>query len=139
MSAIEVSKKTILCLQKDYDFILVNFANPDMLGHTGKIPQTVMALQVVDACLGKIFEAAEDNFYTVILLADHGNCDVMLDENNNVVTTHSINKVPFIINDSKVKLKENGNLSNVAPTILKYMDIALPEEMKETPDLIVDD
>ena len=134
MSAVEVTKKAINCLEKDYDFILMNYANPDMIGHTGNMTATIQALQIVDACLGKIIEAAENNFYTIVLLADHGNADIMVDDEEKVVTTHTINKVPFIITDKKVKLKE-GNLSNVAPTILKYMDITLPQEMKETKDL----
>lgn len=137
MSALEVTKKTIKCLEKDYDFILMNYANPDMVGHTGNMNATVKALQTVDECLGKIIEAAEENFYTIILLADHGNADIMIDEKENIVTTHTLNQVPFIITDKKVKLKENGNLSNVAPTILKYLDIALPQEMKDTKDLFV--
>ena len=128
---------SIKCLEKDYDFILMNYANPDMVGHTGNMNATVKALQTVDECLGKIIEAAEENFYTIILLADHGNADIMIDEKENIVTTHTLNQVPFIITDKKVKLKENGNLSNVAPTILKYLDIALPQEMKDTKDLFV--
>ena len=139
MSAVEVTKKTILCMEKDYDFILLNYANPDMLGHTGNMRATIQGLQVVDECLGKIIEAAEDNFYKIILLSDHGNADIMLDENNKAVTTHTLSNVPFIITDSKVHLKETGNLSHVAPTILKYMDIALPNEMKKTKDLFVED
>ncbi len=135
MSAIEVTKKTISALEKDYDFILLNYANPDMLGHTGNLDATIKGLQVVDECLGKVIEAAEENFYTIFLLSDHGNCDIMLDDEERPVTTHTINPVPFIITDKKVKLRANGNLSNVAPTILKYMDIALPNEMKETKDL----
>ncbi len=135
MSAIEVTKKTIEAIEKDYDFILLNYANPDMLGHTGNLNATIKGLQILDTCLGKVIEACEDNFYTIFLLSDHGNCDTMLDENDNPITTHSLSEVPFIITDKKVKLKESGNLSNVAPTILKYMDISIPEEMKETPTL----
>lgn len=139
MSAIEVTKKAISCLEKDYDFILMNFANSDMVGHTGNMNATIKALEVMDTCFGQLLDAAENNFYTVILLADHGNSDIMIDDNDNIVTTHTINKIPFIISDKKVKLKEDGSLSNVAPTILKYMDIALPEEMKETKDLFVEE
>ena len=139
MSALEVTKKTISCLEKDYDFILLNYANPDMLGHTGNLDATIKGLQIVDACLGKVIECAEDNFYTIFLLSDHGNCDIMLDDNDVPVTTHTLSKVPFIITDKKVKLREEGNLSHVAPTILKYMDIALPAEMKETKNLFDED
>lgn len=139
MSAIEVTKKTIKALEKDYDFILLNYANPDMLGHTGNLSATIKGLEILDVCLGKLIEVAEDNFYTIFLLSDHGNCDIMLDENEQPVTTHTLSKVPFIITDKKVKLKDDGNLSHVAPTILKYMDIALPPEMKDTNDLFVEE
>ncbi len=136
MSAVEVTKKTIDCMQKDYDFILVNFANPDMVGHTGSWNAAVKACITVDICLGKLLEVAEDNFYKIIILADHGNADIMFDENKVPVTTHTLSKVPFIILDNKVKLADDGSLINVAPTILDYMDIAAPKEMADTPSLI---
>ena len=138
MSAIPVTKKAIECMVQDYDFILVNFANPDMVGHTGNFLATSKACMAVDLCLSKIIEKAEENFYKVILLADHGNADIMVDENNNIVTTHTLSKVPFIIMDENVKLKEEGDLTMVAPTILEYMEIAIPEEMQETDNLIID-
>ena len=137
MSAIDVTKKTISCMEKDYDFILVNFANPDMVGHTGNLEAAVKACISVDICLGKLLEVAEENFYKVIVLSDHGNIDTMLDENNEVVTTHTLAKVPFIIVDKHVELKESGSIAEVAPTILEYMDIAKPKEMAETESLIV--
>lgn len=137
MSANEVTARCLDCLEKDYDFIFMNFANPDMVGHTGNLNAAIEALEVLDKCLAKIIKSAEENYYTVIILSDHGNCDEMLDDNNNVVTSHSLYPVPFIITDKKVKL-ENGNLTQVAPTILKYMDIALPKEMKSTKPLIID-
>lgn len=136
MSAIEVTKKVISCMEKDYDFLLVNYANPDMVGHTGNLEATVKACITVDFCLKILKEKAEENFYTLIVLADHGNADQMLDEQNNKVTTHTTSKVPFIITDQKVKLKETGDLTNVAPTVLEYMEIALPKEMRETESLM---
>lgn len=138
MSAVDVTKKVINCMQKDYDFILVNFANPDMVGHTGDWNAAVKACITVDICLGKLLEVAEDNFYKVILLADHGNADIMYDENKVPITTHTLSKVPFVIMDKKVKLTndEHASLINVAPTILEYMDIAVPKEMQDTPSLI---
>ncbi len=136
MSAVEVTKKTIDCMQKDYDFILVNFANPDMVGHTGNWNAAVKACITIDICLGKLLEVAEDNFYKIVILADHGNADIMFDENKVPVTTHTLSKVPFIILDNKVKLADDGSLINVAPTILEYMDIAVPKEMADTPSLI---
>lgn len=137
MSAIPVTKKVIECMMQDYDFILVNFANPDMVGHTGNFIAASKACMAVDLCLSKIVEKAEENFYKVILLADHGNADIMIDENDQPVTTHTLSKVPFILMDENVKLKNEGDLTMVAPTILEYMEIALPEEMKETESLII--
>lgn len=136
MSAVEVTKKTIACMEKDIDFILVNFANPDMVGHTGNYEAAVKAVMTVDLCLGKLLEEAENNFYKVIVTADHGNIDTMLDSQNRPVTTHSLAKVPFIIKDTNIQLKEEGDLTNIAPTILEYMDIARPKEMKDTESLI---
>lgn len=137
MSAVEVTKKTIACMEKDIDFIFVNLANPDMVGHTGNYEATVKAIMTVDICLGKLLEEAENNFYKVIVTADHGNADTMLDENDKPVTTHSLAKVPFILVDNNVQLKSTGDLTNIAPTILEYMDIAKPKEMKDTESLII--
>jgi len=137
MSSIDVTKKVIACMEKDVDFILVNYANPDMVGHTGNLEATVKACMAIDICLGKLIEVAEENFYKVILLADHGNADTMLNENNEPVTTHTLEKVPFIITDNHVELKKTGDLTQVAPTILDYMDIAKPKEMVETESLLI--
>ena len=134
MSAIDVTKQTLKCLNKDYDFILLNFANPDMVGHTGNYEATIKALKIVDECLGRIYKEAQDNYYTMFILADHGNSDYMFDSDGNKITTHTTNPVPFIITDNKVKLK-NGSIAQVAPTMLKYMDIKVPKEMEETDDL----
>ena len=136
MSATEVTKKAINAMEKDTDFIFMNFANPDMVGHTGNLDATMKACTTIDVCLERLFEVAKDNFYTMFILADHGNADIMLDEFNNPVTTHTTSKVPFIITDNTVSLKKSGDLTNVAPTILEYMDIALPEEMLNTPSLL---
>lgn len=130
MSAYDVTKKTISCLEKDVDFVFVNFANPDMVGHTGNFNATVNAIKAVDDCLSKIMEAAENNFYKVIILADHGNADIMFDEEGNKVTTHTLSKVPFIITDTSLTLKDSGDLTDVAPTILDYIDIAIPKDME---------
>ena len=102
------------------------------------ISATVKALEIIDECLGKIVEAVENNFYTLILLSDHGNADYMLDEMGNPVTTHSLSKVPFLIEDKNITLS-NGSLADVAPTILSYMDIAIPQEMKNSKILIEKD
>lgn len=139
MSVREVTKQTIKCIEKDYDFILVNFANPDMLGHTGNIEAAKEGLEVVDECLGKIITAVDDNFYKLIVTADHGNCDEMLTSDGEVITTHSTNPVPFIIRDTHVNLKHKGDLTQIAPTILKYMDIAIPKDMQESSTLFVEE
>lgn len=136
MSAVDVTKKAISAMEKDIDFIFVNFANPDMVGHTGNMDATMKAVTTVDICLQRLYEVAIDNFYTMIILADHGNADIMLDELNCPVTTHTISPVPFIITDENVVLKKSGDLTQVAPTILEYMDIAIPNEMADTSSLI---
>ena len=122
-------------MENDYDFIICNFANPDVVGHTGNYRATINSLQAIDLCLGKIIEVAEENFYSVIILGSHPKVDTMIDRDNNIVTKNTINQVPFIIMDKKIKL-DNGSLISVAPTILHYMDIALPKEMKNTEILI---
>ncbi len=137
MSSNEITKQVIKCLNNDYDFILVNFACPDMVGHTGNYDATIKAIEAVDNCLGEIMESVEENLYTMFITGDHGNADYMIDDNNKMVTTHSTNPVPFITTDKKLKLL-NGNITSIAPTILKYMDIRIPDEMKES-DLLIDD
>ena len=122
-----------------YDTIILNYANPDMVGHTGVMEAAVNACSAVDICLSKIIEKAEENFYKVIILADHGNADTMINEDGSICTTHTTSKVPFIICDDKVKLKSEGTLVNVAPTILDYMDIAIPKEMEGTESLLISD
>lgn len=135
LNTLSIAKTIIKCMEQDYDFIVANFANPDVIGHTGNYQATINGLQAVDVCLGKILEVAKDNFYKVIIVGSHSNADTIIDRENNIVTKNTLSPVPFIIIDNKVKLK-NGSLENVAPTILKYMDIAVPKEMKDTETLI---
>ncbi len=138
MSCVDVTKRVILSMNNDYDFILVNFANPDMVGHTGNMDAATKACMAVDMCLNKIMEKAEDNFYKVVILADHGNADIMINEDGSICTTHTTSVIPFILCDEKIKLKKTGSLVNVAPTILDYMDIAIPKEMEGTESLIIE-
>lgn len=138
MSCVEVTKRVILSMNNDYDFILVNFANPDMVGHTGNMDAATKACMAVDMCLNKIMEKAEDNFYKVVIFADHGNADIMINDDGSICTTHTTSVIPFILCDEKVKLQKTGSLVNVAPTILDYMDIAIPKEMEGTESLIVE-
>ena len=128
MSVGEITQAVWDAIDKDFDFILVNFANPDMVGHTGNIPACIRALEACDCCVGKILEKAEDNFYDLIITSDHGNCEYMLDDNNEPVTSHTTNQVPFIICDNNYSLND-GKLSDIAPTILEIMNIKAPEEM----------
>lgn len=135
MSSLAIAKTAINCMEEDYDFIFVNFANPDEVGHTGNYPATINGLQAIDVCLSKILSVAEENFYKIVITSSHGKADTIIDRDNNVITKNTTSPVPFIIMDKRIKLK-NGNLTSIAPTILKYMDIAIPKEMKKTEILI---
>lgn len=135
MNALSVAKTVIKCMEKDYDFILANFANPDEVGHTGNYQATINGLQAIDVCLGKILEVAEENFYKVIITSGHAKADTIIDRQNNIVTKNTLSPVPLIITDKKIKLK-NGSLTSFAPTLLSYMDIAIPKEMKDTEILL---
>ena len=135
MDSLSIAKTAIKCMEKDYDFIIVNFANPDEVGHTGNYQATINGLQAIDVCLGKIIETAEENFYKVVITSSHAKADTIIDRQNNIVTKNTLSPVPLMIMDKKIKL-ENGNLSSFAPTLLKYMDIAIPKEMKNTEILI---
>jgi len=137
MSLDGVVKQSIKCIEKDYDFILINFANPDMVGHTGKFDAALKALNYVDEALKVIVDAARENFYDIVITSDHGNIDVMFDENNVPVTTHTMSPVPFIFCNENVKLKETGDITMIAPTLLNFMDIKIPETMEKTPLLFV--
>lgn len=133
MSAPEVCENVLEAIEnKDYGFILVNFANPDMVGHTGVIEAATKACKVVDECVGKIADKCKEYGVTMILTADHGNAETMVDESTGKPqTAHTTNEVPFvIINGPKgIELKENGALCNVAPTVLQLMGIQKPAEM----------
>jgi 2,3-bisphosphoglycerate-independent phosphoglycerate mutase len=121
----------ILDRMTDFDVIIVNFANGDMVGHTGNFKATVRAVEVVDEAIGKIYEKAQETNTTLFITADHGNADEMLNDNDEVITSHTTNMVPFIVTDKAIKLKDNLQLGNIAPTILDYLDIEIPAEMLE--------
>ncbi len=139
MSAQDVTRKVKSAINKSYDFVLVNYANPDMIGHTGNLNAAIESLEGLDKLLEYIVNYSVDNFYKVFILADHGNCDEMLSDDGEIITTHSLSKVPFIIVDDNIKLKKNGDLTNVAPTLLNYMDIAIPKQMEEAKSLIIEE
>lgn len=129
MSAYEITDKLIEEINEEkYDFIVLNFANGDMVGHTGDFNATIKALEVVDDCVGKILNIINNKNGILIVTADHGNSDEMIDKDGNVITSHSLNRVPFIINKRGIKLR-NGKLADIAPTILKLMNLPIPKEM----------
>jgi len=113
--------------KKIHDLIILNFANCDMVGHTGIFSAASKAVETVDACMGKIRESAQKNDYILIVTADHGNAEYMMD-GEVPFTAHTKNRVPFLISDRDLKLKE-GKLGDIAPTILKIMGLKIPAEM----------
>ena len=110
------------------DLIILNFANGDMVGHTGDYEAAIKAVETVDECIGKILENISLEEYTIIVTADHGNCEVMRNKDNSINTSHTTNVVPFIITDKSLKLID-GKLGDIAPTILTLMGLEVPSEM----------
>lgn len=133
MSAYGVCEKTVLAIKsKNYALIVVNFANADMVGHTGIIDATKLAVETIDKALGEIYKATIENNGTLIITADHGNAEQMVNDDGSIRTAHSLNPVPFILinnNLKNTKLKQSGCLADIAPTILDIIDIDKPEEM----------
>lgn len=131
MSAFEIKDKIIVELNKrEVDFVCLNFANPDMVGHTGVFEAAVKACETVDSCAEKVTEAALRNGYSCIIIADHGNADIMINEDGSPNTAHTTNLVPCILVDDQYKGKlKNGKLGDLAPTILTLMGIAIPPQM----------
>ncbi len=131
MSAYEVKDKLVAAINENkYDFIVVNFANGDMVGHTGIYEAIEKAVIAVDACVKDVIEAAKAQDYEAIIIADHGNADRALNEDGTPNTAHSMNPVPCIyVTDNKAAKVENGRLADVAPTILKIMGLEVPAEM----------
>lgn len=131
MSAYELTEKLEKEISKaSIDFFCINFANPDMVGHTGDFDAAVKACETVDECLGKIYEAAKEN-YNMIILADHGNSEKMINEDGSANTAHTTNPVPVILVSPDKKEINDGILGDVAPTILDLMDIDQPELMTQ--------
>ena len=133
MSAYEVTDKVIEALEQDkYDVVILNFANTDMVGHTGSLEAAIKAVETVDECVGKIVKVIENKKGNLIITADHGNAEQMIDyKTGEPHTAHTTNPVPIIlITDNKeLKLKENGKLADLAPTMLDLMGIEKPKEM----------
>jgi 2,3-bisphosphoglycerate-independent phosphoglycerate mutase len=137
MSAYEVTDKVIAEInEKQPDFICLNFANADMVGHTGVWKAVIKAVETVDACVEKVVNAALAKDYGIFILADHGNADYEINEDGTPNTAHSLNLVPFFIIDKEWKGEiKAGKLGDIAPTILKMMDIPIPPEM--TGDILI--
>jgi 2,3-bisphosphoglycerate-independent phosphoglycerate mutase len=131
MSAREIRDKIIVELnRKEVDFVCLNFANPDMVGHTGVFEAAVKACETVDQCAEKVTEAALNNGYTTIIIADHGNADMMINEDGTPNTAHTTNLVPCILVDKDFSPKmKDGKLGDLAPTILTLMGIKIPAQM----------
>ena len=133
MSAYEVTDEAVKHIESgEYDVMILNFANPDMVGHTGILEAAVKAVKAVDECVGKVVGAILRNGGEVIITADHGNSEKMFDENGGPFTAHTTNPVPLILVSERyknAKLREGGRLADLAPTLLGMMDLPVPEEM----------
>ncbi len=131
MSAYEVTDAIVPEIEnKSADFICLNFANADMVGHTGVFPAAIKAVETVDKCVERVVTAAINNGYTVFLTADHGNADYMINEDGTPNTAHTLNLVPFFIIDKDWKgAIKPGKLGDLAPTILSFMNLEIPKEM----------
>nr|QVY57890.1 phosphoglycerate mutase [Betaphycus gelatinus] len=135
MSAYTVTDKIINAIDKNiYKFIVINYANPDMVGHTGNLEATVESVNVVDKCIGKLLKHTQLMQGTLIITADHGNAEYMITEDNQPCTSHSTNLVPFIlVQEENIKnitnLRNNGCLADIAPTILELLNIEIPSQM----------
>ncbi len=131
MSAPAVSKAVQTAMDEKTDFIVVNFANGDMVGHTGDLTASILAVEAVDKELGLIVQKAKENGYALVLTSDHGNCEEMRDEEGNVLTNHTVGKVWCFVDAEGVTNVKTGGLNNIAPTVLKLMGLPIPEEMDE--------
>ena len=130
MSAPEVADALVAELKKgENDMVILNFANGDMVGHTGVYDAICKAVKTIDACVDQVVKAAREAGYTVLITADHGNADNAVNEDGSPNTAHSLNPVPFIVVDEDIKEVKDGRLADVAPTILKLMGIAQPADM----------
>ncbi|WP_282030684.1 2,3-bisphosphoglycerate-independent phosphoglycerate mutase [Winogradskyella eximia] len=132
MSANELTEALVPELKKgEVDFVCLNFANGDMVGHTGVMAAAIKACEAVDQCVKSVVTTALENDYTTILIADHGNCETMINPDGSPNTAHTTNPVPIILIDKDLKEIKDGILGDIAPTILKLMGIPQPEEMTQ--------
>ena len=128
MSAYEVADKLIVTMEK-YDLIILNFANCDMVGHTGKFDKVEEAVRAVDENIKRLYDAAIEKGFTMFITADHGNAEIMIDDKDEIITSHTTSPVPFIITDNNIEKINSGKLGDIAPTILDYMGLDIPVEM----------
>ena len=137
MSAVEVTNAILPEIEKgEASFICLNFANADMVGHTGIWEAAIKAVETVDTCVGRIVDTALKNGYTIFLTADHGNADYMINEDGSPNTAHTLNPVPFFIIDKDWRGKISpGKLGDLAPTILRMMELPIPPDM--TGDILI--
>ncbi|MBQ8600194.1 MAG: phosphoglycerate mutase (2,3-diphosphoglycerate-independent), partial [Clostridia bacterium] len=130
MSAPEVCEKVVAHIESGkYDVVILNFANCDMVGHTGVFDAAVKAVETVDACVGKVAEAVKKMDGAMFVTADHGNADRMVDVDGSPFTAHTTNPVPFIVYNYPCKLREGGKLCDIAPTMLEWLELDIPAEM----------
>ncbi|MBQ9939580.1 MAG: alkaline phosphatase family protein, partial [Oscillospiraceae bacterium] len=130
MSAYEVTDKLLEQLRADaYDVVILNYANCDMVGHTGIFDAAVAAVEAVDTCVGKIVDMVASKGGVTVITADHGNADQMYDEKGEPFTPHSTNPVPFVVVGHDCKLREGGRLADICPTMLDILGIEQPSVM----------
>ena len=131
MSAYEVTDNVVEAIDsKKYDVIIINYANGDMVGHTGNLEKTIEAVEALDKCVGRVISKIEEVGGEALITADHGNCEYMLDlKTGEPITSHSTFDVPFIVVSNRIKSLKNGRLCDIAPTLLTLMDEKIPEEM----------
>ena len=133
MSAPEVGDAVRTGMDEAYDLIIVNFANGDMVGHTGNYESACLAVSAVDKELGQIIKKAKEENYAIVLTSDHGNCEEMKDSEGHVLTNHTVGDVwCYIMAQNVVALREGGGLNNIAPTVLNIMGLPIPTEMDES-------
>jgi len=134
MSAYELADACVQKIEEGHlDFIVLNFANPDMVGHTGSLEAAIKAVETVDECLGKIVEKIHSVGGVCLITADHGNADMMIMPTGEPCTTHTTNPVPFIVTKEGVELREDGILADIAPTVLSLLELPQPKEMTGQP------
>jgi len=129
MSAVEVTDEVLKAMDSGYDFIVVNYANGDMVGHTGVFEAGIKAVETVDRELGRVLDKAREKGYSLVLTSDHGNCEEMRSVDGKILTNHTVGDVWCFVDSEGVDKVDNGGLNNIAPTILKLLQLPIPKEM----------